>query len=110
MSLHASYTLNPTGLKTTGQKLHKQPLLRLDYDWIPIVFHSEGYGASSFVNPIQQTAHYSTQNESFVPLFVKDVVQVLKKRFRELKSQKASSIKNILHVTATQNELSFIEP
>ena len=60
------------------------------FAWIPIVvLHSEGEGAWSFVSSSQQTAHYSTQNESLVPLFVSDVIVGLKNPFQGIKITKS---------------------
>ena len=62
----------------------------LFFAWIPIVvLHSEGEDAWSFVSSSLQTAHYSTQNESLVPLFVSDVILGLKNPFQGIKITKS---------------------
>lgn len=40
----------------------------------PSLFCSEAEGARSFVNSSQETAHFSTQNDSLLLLFVTDVI------------------------------------
>ena len=70
------------------QKSHTEPIFC--FAWIPIVDfdnYSE-VGDRRFVNSIQQTAYYSTQNDFHVPPIIRNIIISMKKPFRRSNSQK----------------------
>ena len=101
LSFHANYTLNPASLHTSSNSfIQNQSSTLPRYLPITVSDNSEGEGSTHrrFVTSSRQTPHFSSQNDSLVPLFVTDVVWVFKAHLRESNSQKARSAKSIFHL------------